>query len=93
MDQKLIDALDTLENTLEQVAPVPEMPRDGTLLEDLRLAFVELVESTHDQAERKDAACRVLALMGLYGALSEAITKCHAQLVQLDWKTLKQNFF
>jgi uncharacterized membrane protein YccC len=93
LDHELCKVLDRLVDSLEQCKPVPQLPHDKSLLEDLHVAFGELCKGMGDEAARRDAACHVLSMIGQYGALVKAVAECHAQLEQLDCKTLNQSHF
>ncbi len=85
--------LDRLVDSLEQCRPVPQLPHAKVLLEDLHVAFDELCEGIGDKATRRNAARHALAMIGQYGALLKAVAECHAQLEELDWKSLNQSYF
>ena len=93
MDLELCKVLARLEDSLQRGSPVPQLPHAQGLLEDLHRAFDELNESIGDRSERRDTACRILAMIGQYSALHSAIADCHVQLEKLDWQSLNQNYF
>jgi uncharacterized membrane protein YccC len=93
LDLALCSVLERLEDSLQRGSPVPQLPHAQGLLEDLHRALDELSESIGDRSERRDAACRILAMIGQYGVLHSAIADCHVQLEKLDWQTLNQNYF
>jgi hypothetical protein len=79
MDLESCKVLARLEDVLQRVSPVPQLTHAQGLLEDLHRALDELNESISDSSERRDAACRILAMIGQYGALHSAIAVCHVQ--------------
>jgi hypothetical protein len=93
LDQELCKVLDRLVDSLEQCRPVPQLPHAKVLLEELHAAFDELCAGTGGEAARRNAARHALVIMGQYGALLRAVTECHAQLDELDWKSLNQSYF
>jgi hypothetical protein len=93
LDQELCKVLDRLVESLEQCGPVPPVPRATKLLEELHIAFGELCQGAGDQLARRNAARHALVMMGQYGALFRAVAECHAQLEELDWKSLNQSYF
>ena len=93
LDQELCKVLDRLVDSLEECRPVPQLPHAKVLLEDLHAAFDELCAGTGGEAARRNAARHALVIMGQYGALLRAVAECHAQLDELDWKSLNQGYF
>ena len=93
LDQELCKVLDRLVDSLEQCKPVPQLPDSEGLLEGLHHAFDEVCEGIGDKSERRDAACHILTMIGQYGALLKAVAECHAQLQELDWRSLNQSHF
>jgi uncharacterized membrane protein YccC len=93
LDERLCNVLRTLEVSLEECRPVPQLPRSDRLLEELHAAFEELCGSEENESERRVAARRTLVMVGQYGALIKSLADLHAQLARLDWKSLNQSYF
>ena len=93
LDEQLCNVLDRLVDSLEHGSPVPRLPHSERLLEDLRTAFGELCEGIDERPERREAAYHILATIGQYNALLQAVAQCHAHLEELDWQSLNQSYF
>jgi uncharacterized membrane protein YccC len=93
LDHQLCTVFDGWVDALEQSRSIEHFPDVETLIDELHRAFDELCDGIQDAASRRETACKVLTMIGLYSALTDAASECHTQLEKLDWKTLNQNYF
>jgi uncharacterized membrane protein YccC len=93
LNDQLCTILDGWVHVLEQSCSIEHFPDAEIVIDELDLALNELCDGVRDEASRRETACDVLTMIGLYSALADAFGECHTQLETLDWKTLNQNHF
>lgn len=93
LDHQLATVFDGWANDLEQSRSMKQLPDIESVIDELRQAFDELGDGVQDEVSRRETACEVLTMIGLYSALASSVAECQTQLEQVDWRTLNQSYF